>query len=166
VPIRSEDRFEIMKWRNEQIYHLRQNKPLSQVDQDVYFENVVSKLFDQEQPTQLLFSFLENEVCVGYGGLVHINWANKNAEISFIMDTNLEKDNFQKYWSLFLGLIIKLSFEELHFHKIFSFSFDLRPMLYNVLKNSGFVKEAVLKEHYCFGGDFTNVVIYSLFNRK
>ena len=29
VPIRSQDRFSIMKWRNEQIYHLRQDKPLT-----------------------------------------------------------------------------------------------------------------------------------------
>ena len=28
VPIRNEDRYDIMKWRNEQIYHLRQSKPL------------------------------------------------------------------------------------------------------------------------------------------
>jgi hypothetical protein len=49
VPIRFEDRYNIMQWRNEQIYHLRQAKPLTQEDQDAYFENVVAKLFDQEQ---------------------------------------------------------------------------------------------------------------------
>jgi len=34
VPIRIEDRFDIMKWRNEQLYHLRQNKPLEKEDQN------------------------------------------------------------------------------------------------------------------------------------
>ena len=34
VPIRSDDRYEIMKWRNEQIYHLRQDKPLTKEVQD------------------------------------------------------------------------------------------------------------------------------------
>ena len=29
VPIRFEDRIDIMKWRNEQIYHLRQDIPLT-----------------------------------------------------------------------------------------------------------------------------------------
>ena len=37
VPIRFEDRMEIMKWRNEQIYHLRQDKVLTMQDQDSYF---------------------------------------------------------------------------------------------------------------------------------
>ena len=102
IPIRYEDRFDIMKWRNEQIYHLRQNKPLTLEDQEDYFNNVVSKLFDKEQPGQILFSYLEDGICIGYGGLVHINWIDKNAEISFIMDSDLEKDYFQKHWGIFL----------------------------------------------------------------
>ena len=102
VPIRIEDRFEIMKWRNEQIYHLRQAEPLTVEMQNNYFENVVSKLFAQEKPSQLLFSYLENDKCIGYGGLVHINWLDKNAEISFIMDTSLEEREFSKHWSIYL----------------------------------------------------------------
>ena len=101
VPLRAEDRFAIMKWRNEQLYHLRQAKPLTIADQDNYFENVVAKLFDQQKPTQILFSFLENGVCIGYGGLVHINWLDKNAEVSFIMNTELEAENFAKNWSAY-----------------------------------------------------------------
>ena len=42
IPIRYEDRIDIMQWRNEQIYHLRQNKQLTKEDQDSYFVNVVS----------------------------------------------------------------------------------------------------------------------------
>ena len=41
VPIRYQDRKLIMKWRNEQMYHLRQVKPLTEKDQDSYFENIV-----------------------------------------------------------------------------------------------------------------------------
>ena len=72
VPIRYEDRFEIMKWRNEQMYHLRQEKPLTKEEQDSYFQNVVAKLFNEEQPSQVLFSYLDDDRCIGYGGLVHI----------------------------------------------------------------------------------------------
>ena len=165
VPIRYQDRFDIMNWRNQQIYHLRQDKPLTVENQENFFNKTIGSLFDQDEPNQILFSFLENNVCIGYGGLVHINWLDRNAEISFIMNTELEKENFQKYWILFLGLLRTVSFEELCFHKIFSYSFDLRPKLYDVLKSLGFEKEAILKEHYYFGGDFKNVVIYSLFNK-
>ena len=34
VPIRYEDRISIMKWRNEQMYHLRQDKPLTEKSQE------------------------------------------------------------------------------------------------------------------------------------
>ncbi len=150
-----------MKWRNEQIYHLRQNRLLTEADQDAYFENVIAKLFDQERPNQILFSYLEGEKCIGYGGLVHINWIDKNAEISFIMDTALEKDFFSFHWQTYLTLIEKVAFEELQLHKIFTYAFDLRPRLYVVLEKSGYEREARLKEHCFFEGNYIDVILHS-----
>ena len=49
VPIRDEDKYLILKWRNEQITHLRQNKPLTIEEQEAYFKNVVAKLFEEEK---------------------------------------------------------------------------------------------------------------------
>ncbi|WP_369765659.1 GNAT family N-acetyltransferase [Flavobacterium sp. WC2429] len=164
VPIRFEDRMDIMKWRNEQIYHLRQNKPLTLEDQEKYFNNVVAKLFDQEQPNQLLFSYLENGVCIGYGGLVHINWIDRNAEISFVMNTILEINDFQDNWINYLKIIEKVAFDDLKFHKIFTYAFDLRPHLYQALEKADFTKEAQLKEHCFFDGNYIDVVIHSKTN--
>ena len=166
VPIRMEDRFDIMKWRNEQIYHLRQDKPLTAEDQEYYFSNVIASLFEQENPKQILFSFLENEKCIGYGGLVYINWIDKNAEISFIMDTSLEKNSFQKHWMTYLKLVEELAFEELNLHKIYTYAFDLRQHLYPVLEASGFYEEARLKEHCFFDGKYLDVVINSKINKN
>jgi RimJ/RimL family protein N-acetyltransferase len=164
VPIRFEDRIEIMNWRNEQIYHLRQSKPLTEADQNHYFQNIVAKLFEQKQPGQVLFSYLENDTCIGYGGLVHINWTDQNAEISFIMDTTLEKEHFHFHWQTYLELLEKVAFEELGLHKIYTYAFDLRPHLYVALESSGFQKEAVLKEHCIFNNSLKDVVIHSKFN--
>lgn len=161
VPIRHEDRYDIMQWRNEQLFHLRQSQPLTREKQENYFTNVVAKLFDQEQPNQILFSFLENGVCIGYGGLVHINWIDKNAEISFIMNTSLERVNFNHIWKIYLDLIERIAFEELKFHKIFTYAFDLRPHLYNVLENNKYIREATLTEHCLFEGKYVDVVIHS-----
>lgn len=166
VPIRYDDRFAIMQWRNEQIYHLRQNKPLTIEDQENYFTNVVSRLFEEDEPSQILFSFLENDKCIGYGGLVHINWRDKNAEISFIMDTLQEKENFSKHWIIFLGLIEEVAFKELKIYKIFTFAFDLRPNLYKTIENAGFVKEAILKKHYLYNEEFKDIIIHAKFNLK
>tara|TARA_B110000046_G_C12932489_1_gene372074 strand:- start:522 stop:1076 length:555 start_codon:yes stop_codon:yes gene_type:complete len=164
VPIRFEDRIDIMNWRNEQIYHLRQDKLLTIDDQDYYFENIINELFKEEKPNQLLFSFLQNDVCIGYGGLVNINWNDKNAEISFIMDTKLEKDYFNFHWSEFLKLIEEVAFKELNFHKIFTYAFDLRPQLYITLENSGFFQDARLKGQCLYSHKFIDVVIHSKIN--
>jgi RimJ/RimL family protein N-acetyltransferase len=164
VPLRNEDKFDIMKWRNEQIYHLRQQKPLSAEGQEKYFSTVVANLFQQEQPGQLLFSYLENDICIGYGGLVHINWKDRYAEISFIINTALENDFFELHWTTFLSLIEKLAFKDLELHKIFTYAFDLRPHLYTIVENAGFEQEARLKEHCLFDNKFIDVVIHAKIN--
>lgn len=164
VPLRYEDKFSIMKWRNEQIYHLRQARPLTEEDQQRYFDNVVAKLFDNPKPDQILFSYLQKGVCVGYGGLVHINWIDNNAEISFIMDTQLEKEHFAEHWSNYLTMLKVVAFVDLKLHKIFTYAFDLRPHLYAMLEANGYVREATLHEHCFFEGKYKDVVIHSLTN--
>lgn len=166
VPIRYEDRLDIMTWRNEQMYHLRQREKLTTQNQDNYFNNVIAKIFECKQPEQILFSYLENEICIGYGGLVHINWADKNAEISFIIKTSLEKVFFKYHWQIFLELIEEVAFKELKFHKVFVYAYNLRPHLYEAIEEKGFVKEAVLKEHCFFENSFLDVIIHSKLNHS
>lgn len=161
IPIRFEDRFEIMRWRNEQIFHLRQSEPLTKIKQDLYFTNIVSKLFKEEQPNQILFSLLKKDVLIGYGGLVHINWIDKNAEISFIMNTLLEKNQFSEIWSRYLELLELVAFKELGLRKIYVYAFDLRNHLYTMLEDNNYFLDAKLKDH-CFVNEFfKDVIIYS-----
>lgn len=166
VPLRYEDRFSIMKWRNEQIYHLRQARPLTEDDQQSYFDNVVSLLYDNPKPDQILFSYMEKGVCIGYGGLVHINWKDRNGEISFIMDTRLEKEHFAEHWSNYLTMLKVVAFDDLGLHKIYTYAFDLRPHLYSMLEANGFIREATLKEHCFFNGKYSDVVLHSLWNNR
>ena len=165
IPLRYEDRGIIMKMRNEQIYHLRQAELLTAEKQENYFHQVVLKLYEQEKPNQILFSFLKNDEVVGYGGLVHINWVDKHAEISFIMKTELEAENFKTFWLSHLQMIEQVAFKDLGFHKIFTYAFDVRPHLYPVLEQAGFNYEATLKEHCFFQGKFINVIIHSKLNK-
>lgn len=164
VPIREIDKFLIMSWRNEQIDYLRQDKILTKNDQLNYFKNIISKLYNQTFPDQLLFSLLKKNICIGYGGLVHINWIDKNAEISFIMDTKLEKNHFTELWTVFLNILNQIAFKELCFNKIYTYAFDLRPNLYDILENCGYTKEAVLKNHIKYKSVFKDIVIHSKFN--
>jgi RimJ/RimL family protein N-acetyltransferase len=153
-----------MQWRNEQIYHLRQAEPLTKERQDWYFDNVVAKLFDQDRPDQILFSFLHNEECIGYGGLVHINWVDRNAELSFVMKTDLQDQYFVKFWIQYLNLIKKPSFKELNLRKIFTYAFDIRERLYPALEGAGFTLDACLSDHCHVDGEFRDVLIHSFWN--
>ena len=166
VPIRYIDRYDIMKWRNEQIYHLRQKNKLTKKQQDDYFDEVVSKIFDNDFPDQILFSFLKKDICVGYGGIVHINWTDKNAEVSFVIKTEEEQSNFQYYWSLYLGLLEKVAFQDIKLHKLFVYAFDLRPHLYHAIEKNGYTKEATLKEHCYFEEKYIDVIIHSKINER
>lgn len=165
IPIRFEDRYLIMNWRNEQIYHLRQNELLTAKAQDDYFNNIISETFKQDKPKQLLFSLLKDNICIGYGGLVHINWIDMNAEISFIMDTKLEKIYFKSYWKLFLKLLEIIAFQELRFHKIYTFAYELREQLFDVLKDCNYIQEAILRDHVFINDSFVNVLIHSKINK-
>jgi RimJ/RimL family protein N-acetyltransferase len=160
TPIRLEDRFDIMKWRNEQMYHLRQVELLTSENQDNYFKTVVSKLFKEIQPKQILMSFFKNDEFIGYGGLVHINWVEKTAEISFIMNTQLEKTEFALNWGNYLRLIEKLAFNELKLNTIFTYAYDLRPHLYPILEENGFSLKSRLKNHINIDGEDKDVLIH------
>lgn len=164
VPIRYEDRWNIMQWRNEQMYHLRQNHILTEDEQEQYFTQIVTGLFTEDKPPQILFSYLKEGQCIGYGGLVHINWIDKHAEISFLMNTELEQEDFVLHWKIYLWLLEEIAFDQLGLHKIFTYAYDLRPRLYEALNKSRFKEEARLIDHCCFGGKYIDVLIHSKFN--
>tara|TARA_Y100000310_G_scaffold78724_1_gene75398 strand:+ start:184 stop:696 length:513 start_codon:yes stop_codon:yes gene_type:complete len=140
VSLREEDMELIRKWRNEQIYALRQKKILTKDEQHNYFSQVVMKSFGEDKPECVLFSFLLRNDCIGYGGFVHINWNKKHTELSFILDTERAKKIkiYQKEFRIFLGLILRLNLEQIKFKAIFTETYDIRPVHIKILENSGF----------------------------
>lgn len=165
IPIRFEDRHLIREWRNHQISALRQKEPLTAEAQDTYFDKVVAKLFEVEKPPQLLFSFLDDGKLIGYGGLVHIDWESRNAEISFLTNTDRTTDSnrFVGDWINYLRILKRIASQELNFAKIYTYAYDMRPHLYQALTQSGFIEEARLKRHILIDEKFVDVVIHSCF---
>ncbi|MBI2722904.1 MAG: GNAT family N-acetyltransferase [Bacteroidetes bacterium] len=165
IPIRDEDKFIIMQWRNAQIDILRQNNLLTKEQQELYFKNVVEKLFDQENPSQLLFSFFENDNMIGYGGLVHIDWEKKAAEISFLTETsrNHNKEIFISDWVNYLSLIKQIADVYLNFDSIFTYAYDIRPHLYIALEKSGFEETKRIKNHITINNELKDVVIHTAY---
>jgi RimJ/RimL family protein N-acetyltransferase len=80
------------------------------------------------------------------------------------MDTEKEKDDFGKFWLSYLSMLKTIAFDELKMHKLFTYAFDVRPHLYAAVEQAGFYKEAVLKEHCQFEGQWKDVVIHSYLN--
>ncbi|HNL07948.1 MAG TPA: GNAT family protein, partial [Chitinophagales bacterium] len=105
---------------------------------------------------------------VGYGGLVHINWSDKNAEISFLLDTayNSSPENFKRLWTVYLELLPQIAFDQLNFKKIYTYAYETRAILFPILEENGFVEEARLKQHALVNGEYKDVIIHSLFNPK
>ena len=169
-PIAHKDRFTIMHWRNEQINILRQKELLTAEKQDNYFNNVINQLFDQITPSQLLFGFYENGMLIGYGGLVHIDWEIRNAEISFITATerNNKDEVFCDDFSTFLELVFLLAFDTLNFIKLHTTFYDIqhRVLYKKVIEEQGFISEGRLENHIMINGKIENVLIYSRFNPK
>ena len=153
IPVRDIDKLFIMEWRNAQLDILRQEKLLTIQDQENYFSNTVLPLFSQPFPRQLLFSFLVNDLLIGYGGLVHIHWNDKRAEVSFLLDNKRAKDDriYEKEFSIYLTLIKQIAFKDLEFNRLYTETFDIRPHHISVLEKNGFELEGRMKKHVIIG---------------
>tara|TARA_B100000470_G_scaffold200841_1_gene172787 strand:- start:149 stop:721 length:573 start_codon:yes stop_codon:yes gene_type:complete len=147
TPLRKSDIQTIRKWRNEQINVLRQETTLSVDAQLRYYNNIIQKSFYKIKPDIILFSFLYCGKCIGYGGLVHINWKVKSGEVSFVCDTNRTKSKltYQKDFSTFLKIIFKIAFDDIHLNKLVSETYNIRPAHLKILENSGFKQIKIIK---------------------
>ena len=160
-PVRREDRYEIMKWRNDQINVLRQENALSEAQQDDYFENILSRSFNDPTPDQLIFSFFKSYQLIGYGGLTHIDWKNRNSEISFLLKTDLNRpDVYSDLFEAFLGLICQVG-KISNLHKIYTYGYNLSEYRFKPLIKSDFIQEACLMNHKSIDGKLYDVLIYS-----
>jgi RimJ/RimL family protein N-acetyltransferase len=162
VPLQEQDIFQIKDWRNEQIEILRQNKVLTDTDQNNYFKNIVNPSFTEKYPDIILFSFLLNELCIGYGGLTNISWLDKRAELSFLLNTKRidDKNLYEQEFSTFISLIKKVAFDDLGFNRIFTETFDIRSHHISILEKNGFALEGRMKQHTLIKGQFTDSLIH------
>ncbi len=168
VVIRKEDIQKIRKWRNEQREVLRQDKILTKKEQEDYFNTMITTTFEKKNPKMILFSFLSKNKCIGYGGLVHINWKARRGEISFLTDTKRIKldSNLEKDFRNFLKMILDIGFNELKLNKITTETFEFRKNIINVLEENGFKKEGILKNHTKTNGKYYDSILHSIFKEK
>jgi len=162
-PIHWGDREPIRAWRNAQLDVLRQAAPLSEEDQDRYYDLVIRPQLDQEAPAQVLVAMLEDDRLVGYGGLVHISWPNRRAEISFMTEpSRLDEATFRSDWGLFLDLMIEVARDRLHLHRLTTETYEIRAIVLDQLDRAGFEREGILRQHVWLDDRYVDAVLHGL----
>jgi Acetyltransferase (GNAT) domain len=162
LPLRNEDLFLIKEWRNKQIDILRQNGLLTDEDQRNYYDKTILSGFNTTRPQEILFSFLKDGKCIGYGGLVHIDWISNKAEISFLLDNNRIKNDvlYEKDFSIFLAIIKKVSFSDIELSKIYTETYDIRDHHISILEISGFKLVNTIKKNILIQDIYVDSLIH------
>lgn len=164
VPIRTEDIENIRIWRNAQIDILRQNRQISVEEQKTYFEREIWPSFTQQRPKQVLFSFMFDQECIGYGGLTHLDWEYRRAELSFLLNTERigHLANYENDFMHFLSLLSQVAFNDLKLHRLFSETYAFRTLIIQILEKFGFRYEGTLREHVYKNGKWQNSMMHGL----
>ena len=137
-------------WRNAQLDVLRQSKPITPKEQEAYYKRIVWPSMSCPYPENILLRYMKDGELIGYGGLVHIAWEHRRAEISFLLNPLLSDMKSKKYnncSSTFLMLLKDIAFDDLNFERLYAETYAFRDYLISVLELNGFKREGVLKHH-------------------
>ncbi|MCQ4088799.1 GNAT family N-acetyltransferase [Saccharibacillus sp. JS10] len=154
----------IKRWRNEQMDVLRQGRLLTDEDQQQYYRQVIEPSFNQTQPKLMLFGFFLDNELIGYGGLTNLNWEHKRAEISYLLQTERSSEQAtERYTSdfgSFLSLMKQIAFDELGLHRLFTETYDIRPLHVRVLEQNGFIYEGRMLDHVYINGRYVDSLLH------
>lgn len=139
----------IRKCRNSQKEILRQNYDISKESQLDYYKNIVWPELNSLKPKLILLSLFREGAIIGYGGLVNISWENKRAEVSYVVNSNIKKqdDLYRLNFNDFLCFIKNISFQKLSLIRLYTETYDIRPLHISVLEKNGFQLEGRLASH-------------------
>jgi len=168
LSVRKQDINQIRIWRNSQLNILRQDKEISETEQNNYYENNVFNQFKASKPDNIIFSFLKNNILIGYGGLVHIEWERSFAEVSFLAETKIAgtEEDYNVMLPSFLRAIKDVAFNDLKLNKLSAELYDIRPNYKKTLILNDFIVENVLKKNVLIENDYRDSIIFGCVNKK
>jgi RimJ/RimL family protein N-acetyltransferase len=152
----------IRQWRNNQIDILRQTRSITAKEQARYYKIHIQPLFEMATPPQILFSYEHCGELIGYGGLTHVDWESKRAEVSFLLAAE-KKYNERSYrieFAYFLEMLTKVTFEDLNLQRLFTETYDIRPVHIEVLESNGFIQEGRLRRHSIIRDKHVDVLVH------
>jgi carbamoyl-phosphate synthase large subunit len=151
-------------WRNAQMDVLRQSEPISPDAQVRYFAEKVWPEKALREPMQILLAIECKGVLIGYGGLVHISWPYRRAEISFLLKPKLEQDDFSlvPIFTRYLLLIQELAFQDLGLHRLTTETYEHRTNHIKAMEAAGHRHEGTLREHVLIDGQPTDALVHGI----
>ena len=162
-PIHLSDAEVIRVWRNSQMGVLRQNEPITRTQQLRYFLNDIQPQFSARVPTQMLYSLVIGDELIGYGGLVHISWPSRRAELSFLSATDRASGPvYETDFSTFLHLVTAIAVESLQLHKLTTETYANRRQNFSILESFGFRLEGKMSDQEIVEGDFKTSYAHGL----
>lgn len=164
-PIRPKDIQLIRSWRNAGISVLRQNNVITAAEQRRYFETSIWPQNIMKIPSQVIYLLeFEGEV-VGYGGIVHISWADLRGEVSFLLRPELEQELKLKaeIFKSFAVLVAQLAFDELQLEKLSAETFIIRGEHIAIMEDNMFIREGHLRGHVLQNGVRMDSILHGMF---
>jgi RimJ/RimL family protein N-acetyltransferase len=163
---RVQDLETIRIWRNTQMDILRQSAVLSPEDQARYWTSVIEPSFEQDTPRIVLLSFLKEGQLIGYGGLTNTDWQVKRTELSFLAATErtaeIAPDVYAADFAAYLTLVKYIVFQRLGFHRLFTETYDIRPLHIQCLEAAGMRLEGRMKDHAWANGQYVDSLLHGL----
>ncbi|MDY6894123.1 MAG: GNAT family protein [Thermotogota bacterium] len=150
-------------WRNSQMDVLRQFEPLTDYDQEKWFQQI------SEDDTQVIFSIMvpdeqNNLILIGYCGITNIDFKNRRGEISFLVSPARAQDErlYREDFLSVLNMICKYGFNEINLNKLFTETFAFREYHIKILEEFGFHSDGTLREHQFTNGQYHDSLIHSI----
>jgi RimJ/RimL family protein N-acetyltransferase len=158
---------DIRRWRNAQLDVLRQASPLEPEQQRAYYAQHIWPEKASATPRNVLLSIHERDRLIGYGGLVHLSWPYRRAEVSFLLDPALARDEgaHAARFVRFMRLMQRLAFSDLGFVRLTSETYAFRTAHIATLERCGFVREGVLRDHVVVDGARCDAVLHGCLAR-
>lgn len=162
-PMSREYLLKLKDWRNMQMDVLRQWKPLTEYNQENWFQ-----LISQDN-TQVVFAIMEidekdNMKFIGYCGITNIDFVNRHGEVSFLVDP-ARRENKELYREDFLAtlfMLCKYGFENLNLHKMYTETYIFREYHIKILEEFGLHPGGILKEHKFINGEYVDSIIHHI----
>ena len=156
--LEKEDLSSLKEWRNS--LHVRKStreyKLLNMINQKNWFESI----HQLTPPKDIMFGIMnKRKKLIGVTGLTHIDWKNRNSEISIYFST--------KNWQTkpeakeVINLIMEYGFEELNLNRLYVEIFSLMKENIKLFTKMKFFKEGQLREKIWRQNKWWDTLIFS-----